>query len=111
MPVKCALVPTPLHSYFSQTLQGADILAAVVDAQVFMPDFFGEGNAFNIDKFPIKDEETQKELGAFVGGVANPSITATRLVEFVKVLRGEGFNKIGALGYCWGNSRTTLQTF
>lgn len=95
--------PTPQYSYFSQTLQGADILAKTVGAKVFMPDFFGEGNAFKIEKYPITDE-TREEFNAFLKGVANPPSTATRLVDFAHVLKSQGFKKIGALGYCWGNA-------
>lgn len=76
-------------------------MAKTVGAQVFMPDFFGEGKAYTIEKF---ENGTKEELNAFIGGTANPPRTAARLVKFAEYLRGEGFKKIGALGYCWGNA-------
>jgi dienelactone hydrolase len=86
-------------------------LAEGVRAQVFMPDFFGEGNAFPIEKFPIKDEQSKKELQDFFAGIANPPATATRLVEFANVLKSRGFKKTGAIGYCWGNTQATISRF
>lgn len=97
-------VPTRRSSYFSQTLQGADILAKTLGAKVFMPDFFGEGNTFNIEKFPPKDDNDKKDLQDFFGGVGSPPPAAAKLVDFAHVLKREGFKKIGALGYCWGNA-------
>ena len=96
-------VPTNQFSYFSQTLQGADILAKTLGAQVFMPDFFGEGSAFGVEKLPPRNEQDKKDLQAFFGGIASPPSNAARLVDFANVLKGEGFKKIGAIGYCWGN--------
>jgi len=75
-------------------------LAKTVGAQVFMPDFLGEGNEFKIGDFPPKTEEGKKKLQNLFAGTP---ITADRLVDFAKVLKGEGFGNIGALGYCWGN--------
>jgi dienelactone hydrolase len=84
-------------------LQGADILATAVGAQVFMPDFFGEGNEFGIGKLPPKNEQDKKDLDDFFKTFANIPTTVTRLINFAKVLKGEGFKKIGALGYCFGD--------
>lgn len=95
-------LPTQQHSYFSQTIQGADILAKALGVKVFMPDFLGK-NTFPIDKFPVKDEDTRKELQEFIGGPANIPITADKLDKFAKALKSDGFKKTGALGYCWGN--------
>jgi len=78
-------------------------LAKAVGAQVFMPDFFGEGNALKIGEYPPKTEQEKKKLQNFFAGTAAPPVTADRLVDFAKVLKGEGFGNIGALGYCWGN--------
>jgi dienelactone hydrolase len=68
-----------------------------------MPDFFGKGNEFAVEKFPARNDQDKKDLQEFFGGIANPPATARRLVEFAKVLKGKGFKKIGALGYCFGN--------
>jgi len=68
-----------------------------------MPDFVGEGNTCSIDGFPPKTEEGKKKLQNFFTGTDSPPITAVKLVDFANVLKGEGFKKIGALGYCWGN--------
>lgn len=67
-----------------------------------MPDFFGEGQAFGIDKLPAKTEQDKKDLQAFFGGAANPPDNASKLADFANVLKGQGFKKIGAIGYCWG---------
>lgn len=67
-----------------------------------MPDFFGEGGAFGIEKMPPRNEQDKKDLQDFFAA-AKPSATAPRLVDFANVLKGEGFKKIGAIGYCWGN--------
>lgn len=90
-------------SYFSQTLQGADILAKASGVQVFMPDFFGEGGTFGIEKLPPRNEQDRKDLQAFFGGTANPPAATAKLVDLANVLKGEGFKKIGAFGQCWGN--------
>jgi dienelactone hydrolase len=97
-----------IFGYFPQTLQGADILAKTVGAQVFMPDFFGEGNAFPFEKYPPKDGKTKKEIQDFFGGIATPPGAATRLVDYAHVLKGQGFKKIGAIGFCWGGKVVTL---
>ncbi|KAF9650733.1 dienelactone hydrolase [Thelephora ganbajun] len=97
-----------IFGYSSQTLQGADILAETIGAQVFMPDFFGEGNAFGLEKIPPRNERDRRDLQSFIGGIANPPAAAVKLVEFANVLKGEGFKKIGALGYCWGGKVVTL---
>ncbi|KAF9786024.1 dienelactone hydrolase [Thelephora terrestris] len=91
-----------IFGYFPQTLQGADILAKTLGVQVFMPDFFGEGNTFDIKKFPPKTDQDKKDIQDFFGGVGSPPPAATRLVDFAHGLKREGFKKIGALGYCWG---------
>ena len=69
-----------------------------------MPDFFGEGNAFPAEKYPPKDDAARKEIQDFFGGIANPPATAGRFVDFANVLKSDGFKKIGAIGYCWGNA-------
>lgn len=74
-----------------------------------MPDFFGEGNAFNIENYPPKNDSNKNELQGFLAGTANPPATAARLVNFAKVLKGEGFEKLGAHGYCWG--KITMRYF
>ena len=96
-------VLTRQRSYVSQTLQGADILAKVLGAQVFFPDFIGEGNECKIETFQPGTEEGKKQVQSFHTGPNSPPITAGRFVDFANVLKGEGFKKIGAIGYCWGN--------
>jgi len=68
-----------------------------------MPDFFGEGKAFKAEDFPPKTEKTKQDLQDFFGGAGNPPVNAAKLVDFANVLKGEGFKKIGVIGYCWGN--------
>ena len=85
-------------------------MAKTSHAQVFMPDFFG-GNPYPLDKFPSKTDQDKKDLQDFFGGSANPPATATKLVDFANVLKGEGFKKVGALGYCWGNVLFAVRPF
>ena len=93
-----------VYSFFPQTLQGADILAKAVGAQVFVPDFFGEGNAPSMDRFPPKSDEDRKYIQEFLEGPANVPATAAKTIAFANVLKSAGFKKIGALGYCFGNA-------
>lgn len=102
------IVVYDIFGYFSQTLQGADILAKTVDATVFMPDFFGEGNAFPIEKYPPPDDKAKQEIQDFFGGVASPALAIDGLVKFATVLKGDGYKKIGAIGYCWGGKVVSL---
>ena len=104
-------IPTLQFSYYPQTLQGADILAKTLGAQVFMPDFFGEGNEYPLERFPSKTEEDKKYFREFFAGLANIPINATKLVNFANVLKGEGFKKVGALGYCFGNVLSAVRPF
>lgn len=80
-------------------------MAESVGAQVFIPDFFGEGNAFSIEKIPPKNDQDGKDLQDFIQGVADPHVAVEKLIAFANTLKGEGFKKIGALGYCWGSVR------
>jgi len=91
-----------IFGYYPQTLQGADILAKTSGAQVFMPDFFGEGKAYPLEKFPAKTEEEKKYFQEFFAGTAGIPASTAKLVDFANVLKSEGFKKVGALGYCWG---------
>lgn len=96
-------MPTRRCSYASQTLQGADILAKTTGAQVLMPDFLGEGGEITVDRVPAKTEEDKKALQKFFSGSASPPTIAPQLVDFVKLLKAEGVEKAGCIGYCWGN--------
>ena len=78
-------------------------MAKTVGAQVFMPDFLGEGGVCKLDEVPAKTEQQKKKLQNLFAGTDGPPVIAGRLVDFANVLKGEGFKKIGALGYCWGN--------
>jgi len=101
------IITYDIFGFFSQTLQGADILAKTLGAQVFVPDFLGE-NVYKLENFPPKSEQEKKDLQNFFRTTANPSVTAVSLVEFANILKGEGFKKIGALGYCWGGKVVIL---
>ena len=96
-------VLTRQRSYSSQILQGADILAKTIGAQVFLPDFIGEGNEFKIGNFPPKTEQEKQQLQIFFAGALSPPTIAVKSDNFAKFLKSEGFKKTGALGYCWGN--------
>lgn len=112
-----------IFGFFPQTQQGADILAATVDATVYMPDFFESGAPFPVDQFPPETDEVRpcslsrepqtyirtqakNKLQAFFGGIASPPKNTEKLIEFGKVLRSQGASFIGAYGFCWGGKVT-----
>lgn len=84
-------------------------MAKTLGARVFIPDFFGEGNTFDIGKFPPSSEQDKKDLQEFFGTIAQAGPIAARLVDFANLLKSEGFKKIGAVGYCFGNVCTTIR--
>ncbi|KAF8610073.1 alpha/beta-hydrolase [Ceratobasidium sp. AG-I] len=96
-----------IFGYFPQTVQGADILAEALGAFVVYPDFF-EGKPFDLDKFPPKDKEEEKELQAFFGGVANLSDRLVQLKTLADQLHKDGYTFVGTVGFCWGGKLSTL---
>jgi dienelactone hydrolase len=86
-----------------QTIQGADLLAARLNAVVLVPDFF-EGDALSHDFVPPDTEEKQKVIGEFLAHKANISRNQSVLVNAVSQYRTRfpSVRKWGAFGLCWG---------
>jgi len=91
-----------IFGFKPQTQQGADIVADELKVQVFMPDFFEEGEPWPVDQFPPKTDEEKKKLQEFFGGIASPPENKTKLVAFAEALKGDGAKFVGTFGFCWG---------
>jgi len=100
-----------IFGFFSQTIQGADILAysdSEHPYQVFMPDFFEE-NAADISWYPPDNKEKEEKLGKFFQERAQPSKTLPRVPKVVKELEEKrGVEKWGVVGFCWGGKIVNL---
>lgn len=88
-----------------QTLQGADILAEELKAQVIMPDFFEGHEPWPLDKFPPKTEEDKQEFQKWFGSVADPARHIPRVIQIGETLKEDGAEFVLGYGYCWGECR------
>ena len=87
----------------SQTLQGADLLAAALGALVLVPDFF-KGEPIQAQWYG-PGEENEKKKNAFMARV--PATFGSALPELLAVVEDgkKKWSKIGswgANGLCWG---------
>ncbi len=89
-------------SFKPQTLQGADILAEELKAQVLLPDFFEGDKPWDLDNFPPKTGEDKKKLQEWFGGFANPANHTPKLIKVGQALKADGVETVVAYGYCWG---------
>ncbi|KAJ9131709.1 Dienelactone hydrolase family protein [Coniochaeta hoffmannii] len=78
----------------------ADHFAAEADATVYVPDFFG-GEALDPEKILAARWE-ELDLPDFVWRRNNKEVRGPEMVEFVGALRRQGFERVGAVGYCYG---------
>ncbi|KAJ3556318.1 hypothetical protein NM688_g2094 [Phlebia brevispora] len=102
-PGKLALVCVfDIFGFKPQTLQGADILAKELNAQVILPDFFEGDEPWPLDKFPPKTPEDKKKLQEWFGGFANPKNHVPKLNAVGKAVKEDGAEFVVAYGYCWG---------
>lgn len=87
----------------NQTLQGADLLAARLDAVVLVPDFF-EGDALDHHMIPADTDEKKKRIGDFLATSANIERNVGVLIAAVPEYRTRfpSVHKWGANGLCWG---------
>ncbi|KAJ5691765.1 hypothetical protein N7462_001188 [Penicillium macrosclerotiorum] len=87
----------------NQTQQGADLLAARLNAVVLIPDFF-EGEPLNPECVPADTEEKKQTIADFMAHRAN----IPRNVDVVTAavpqyrIRFPSVDKWGAFGLCWG---------
>ncbi|KAI1286593.1 Alpha/Beta hydrolase protein [Xylaria venustula] len=102
-----------IFGFFSQTLQGADILAtggANQQYKVFMPDWF-DGKPCPLEWYPPDTEEKQAKLDEWFGK-NSPFDVAAALPGYVKALQeaNPSINSWGIVGYCWGGKVIELVT-
>ncbi|KAL2375152.1 hypothetical protein RJ035_003746 [Blastomyces gilchristii] len=108
------LVIFDIFGFFSQTLQGADIMATSDPNRkyrVFMPDLF-DGSPADISWYPPATEEHKKNLHDFFQTKAAPPGILSRIPGVVeeanKLADGGKFKAWAILGYCWGGKIATL---
>ncbi|KAF7798633.1 hypothetical protein EIP86_009856 [Pleurotus ostreatoroseus] len=111
-PGKVALVCVyDIFGYKPQTLQGADILADQLGAQVILPDFFEGDEPWPLEKFPPKTDEDKKKLQEWFGGFANPANHVPKLNAVGKAVKEDGAQFVAAYGYCWGGKVVMVTGF
>ena len=104
-----------IFGYFSQTIQGADILAygnKERSYQVFMPDFL-EGKSADVSWYPPDNEDKKKKLGEFFAGPAAGEKNVHRVSTLMNILK-EKYSNIttwGIVGFCWGGKVRILSRF
>ncbi|KAL4931693.1 dienelactone hydrolase family protein [Aspergillus undulatus] len=94
-----------------QTTQGADILAARLNALVIIPDFF-DGPGAKHEWVPADTTEKAKLLMAFVNTKASWVDAARQIPNLVDVYKGcfPNVERWGAYGLCWGGKVLALSS-
>lgn len=94
-----------------QTTQGADLLAARLNALVLIPDFF-KGNGAKQEWIPPDTEEKTAALMAFVSEKASWVDAAKGINGVVNAYRAafQSVEKWGAYGLCWGGKVLALSS-
>jgi len=95
-----------IFGFWNQTQIGADTIAEVLNAKVFMPDFFQPHAPFPPSRHPPKNDDDKKALQDFFGGPAEIGKSTTKLADFGKALRSDGFKQVLVYGFCWGGKVT-----
>ncbi|PYH98114.1 2-dehydropantoate 2-reductase [Aspergillus ellipticus CBS 707.79] len=92
-----------------RTLQGADLLAARLNAVVLVPDFF-KGAAAQVDWLPPNTDEKVAALTAFMSSSASIPDAVSVLAKAVPEYRARfpSAKNWGAIGLCWGGKVTVL---
>lgn len=100
-----------IFGFFPQTIQGADIIAAQLDALVVMPDFF-HGEGADISAFPPDTEEKKSKLAQFFQTKADLTKNVTTVNEIVGELKQTfpSAKRWAVVGFCWGGKITTLSS-
>ncbi|KAL2830920.1 hypothetical protein BDW59DRAFT_14865 [Aspergillus cavernicola] len=95
----------------SQTTQGADILAAQLNALVLIPDFFF-GDGANPEWIPPNTEEKNTALMNFVATKAQWTEAAKTMPDVVQAYKSvfPSVEKWGAYGLCWGGKVLALSS-
>lgn len=97
-----------IFGFFPQTQQGADLLAASLNASVYMPDFFAPDPPFPIEHFPPKTQQDKDALQAFFAGPAKPEKALEGLLKVGEELRRLKKKYVGVYGLCWGGKVAIL---
>ncbi|KAI4188323.1 MAG: hypothetical protein LQ346_005335 [Caloplaca aetnensis] len=79
----------------------ADHFAKEVGATVYLPDFF-DGEVVEEDTIATPEKQANFDFAAWFGR-NNKDIRGPEVFEAARILKQElGFQKVGAIGYCWG---------
>lgn len=92
-----------IFGFCPQILQGANLLARAIKAQVYMPDFL-KGEVADHAWVP-PDTEKRRASSTFIEGPASISTAAGAIPAVLKSATEESGGKItkwAALGFCWG---------
>jgi len=108
------LVVYDIFGFFSQTLQGADILAHADKEhqyQVVMPDFF-HGHPADISWYPPDTKEKGEKLGQFFQTSAAPPKTLERIPKVLEQVQSQrpDIKEWGIVGFCWGGKIANLMS-
>jgi len=95
--------------YTSQTLQGADILAAGTGALVVMPDFM-HGGYLDLSVIPPDTPEKKAALEAFATGAGEIPSKIASITSFAENIPTfyPSVKKQGTIGFCWGGKIVAL---
>jgi dienelactone hydrolase len=87
----------------SQTIQGADLLAARLNAVVLIPDFF-DGEPLKHEYVPANTEEKKQIIAEFMAHKPNIPRNVGVVIEAVEEYRTRflSVRKWGGFGLCWG---------
>jgi dienelactone hydrolase len=77
----------------------ADHFAVEIGATVYLPDFFG-GESVKAD-LVLEGRWADMDLPAFLSR-NSPQVREPEMVALIQTLRARGFEKVGAIGYCYG---------
>ncbi|KAH6722578.1 hypothetical protein BKA61DRAFT_667314 [Leptodontidium sp. MPI-SDFR-AT-0119] len=90
-----------IFAHIPQTLQGADILATALNAQVIIPDLL-EGHYAKVDWYlPTAGEKDFKDKADYFADVFQCHKYLPKFNEFIKSYPG-GITTWGSYGLCWG---------
>lgn len=91
-----------VFGYWPSTQQGADILAAMTDTRVILPDFFA-GNPLPQEVVPWDTPEKKATVDQFVANQGSPVKCRDTLLTVANALQESGVTTLGLYGLCWGS--------
>lgn len=96
-----------VFGYWPSTQQGADILAAMTNVRVILPDFFA-GSPLPQDVVPWDTPEKKAAVDDFMKDKGSPLKCRDALLTVAKALQESGVSSLGLYGLCWGSKGATL---